>query len=103
MPQHHQPATPAPSNPSPAPHPDASRNFMRQNSHITLLTTKQITRLQRTASQTQESPDASRAPPTSNQQPATSNQKPETRNEKRETRTWTTPTPVPQNRSSARL
>src|ERR1022692_2592449 len=73
--------------------PDASRNFVRQNQPVTLLTSKQINQLQRSLSQTQETPDASRAPRTRNQQPETSNHPPP----------WTTRTLVPQNRISARL
>jgi hypothetical protein len=57
---------------------DASRIFVRQNQPVTLLTSKQINRLQRRVSQTQETPDASRAPRTRNQQPETSNQQPAT-------------------------
>jgi hypothetical protein len=72
---------------------DASRIFVRHNTRITLLTSKQINGLQRNASETQESPDASWAPPTSNQEPATRNQQ----------TPWTTRTLVAQNRRSARL
>jgi len=86
MSQRHQHATAAANHAKlTLPH-DASQIFMRQNQPITALTTKRINRLQRSALETQESPDASRASPTRNQKPETRNQKPETRNQKPETR-----------------
>src|ERR1039457_7060066 len=93
MPLHQQLVTTAASYAKFALLPDASRNFVRQNTPMTPVTPKQINRLQRSVSQTQETPDASGVPRTRNQQPETSNQQPP----------WTTPTLVPQNRSSARL
>jgi hypothetical protein len=59
MPLHQQLVTAAASEPKFTLLPDASRNFVRQNTPVTLLTSKQINQLQRRVSETQETSDAS--------------------------------------------